>query len=63
MPDTLAYEITKLALDNPDRMKQIHAAAKETLLENWDKNTFMPFHPGTVKYLEEKGISVPDTLK
>ena len=63
MPDTLAYEITKLALDNTDRMKQIHAAAKETLLENWDKNTFMPFHPGTVKYLEEKGISVPDTLK
>jgi TRAP transporter TAXI family solute receptor len=63
MPDTLAYEITKLALDNPDRMVQIHAAAKETLLENWDKNTFMPFHPGAVKYLEEKGISVPDTLK
>jgi TRAP transporter TAXI family solute receptor len=63
MPDTLAYEITKLALDNPDRMVQIHAAAKETLLENWDKNTFMPFHPGAVKYLEEKGITVPDTLK
>lgn len=63
MPDSLAYEITKLALDNPDRMKQIHAAASETLLENWDKNTFMPFHPGAVKYLEEKGITVPDTLK
>ena len=63
MPESLAYEITKLAMDNPDRMKQIHAAAKETLLENWDKNTFMPFHPGAVKYLEEKGITVPDTLK
>lgn len=63
MPDTLAYEISKLALDNPERMVQIHAAAKETLLENWDKNTFMPFHPGTVKYLEEKGVSVPDALK
>jgi TRAP transporter TAXI family solute receptor len=63
MPDTLAYEITKLALDNPDRMVQIHAAAEETVLENWDKNTFMPFHPGTVKYLEEKGITVPDKLK
>ncbi|MEF3047729.1 TAXI family TRAP transporter solute-binding subunit [Pseudotabrizicola sp. L79] len=63
MPESLAYEITKLALDNPERMVQIHAAAAETLLENWDKNTFMPFHPGTVKYLEEKGITVPDNLK
>lgn len=63
MPDTLAYEITKLAMENPDRMKQIHAAAKETLLANWDKNTFMPFHPGAAKYLEEKGISVPAKLK
>jgi TRAP transporter TAXI family solute receptor len=63
MPDSLAYEITKLAMENPVRMMQIHAAASETLLENWDKNTFMPFHPGAVKYLEEKGLSVPDTLK
>ncbi len=63
MPDSLAYEITKLAMENPDRMVQIHAAASETLLANWDKNTFMPFHPGAVKYLEEKGITVPDNLK
>ncbi|QCO54991.1 TAXI family TRAP transporter solute-binding subunit [Pseudorhodobacter turbinis] len=63
MPDSLAYEITKLAMDNPDRMVQIHSAARETLLENWDKNTFMTFHPGAVKYLEEKGLTVPDNLK
>jgi TRAP transporter TAXI family solute receptor len=63
MPESLAYEITKLALDNNDRMLQIHATAKETKIDNWDKNTFMPFHPGAVKYLAEKGITVPDTLK
>ena len=63
MPESLAYEITKLAMENPDRMVQIHAAASETLLENWAKNTFMPFHPGAIRYLEEKGITVPDTLK
>ncbi|HMO70139.1 MAG TPA: TAXI family TRAP transporter solute-binding subunit [Paracoccaceae bacterium] len=63
MPETLAYEITKLAMENPDRMVQIHAAASETLLENWDKNTFMPYHPGAVRYFEEKGIAIPDTLK
>jgi hypothetical protein len=63
MPETLAYEITKLAMENPDRMVQIHAAAKETLLENWDKNSFMPYHPGAVKYFTEKGITIPDNLK
>lgn len=63
MPESLAYEITKLAMENPDRMVQIHAAAKETLLENWDKNTFMPYHPGAVRYFTEKGIVIPDALK
>lgn len=63
MPESLAYEITKLAMGNTDRMIQIHAAAKETLSENWDKNTFMPFHPGAVRYFEEIGITIPDTLR
>jgi TRAP transporter TAXI family solute receptor len=63
MPESMIYEIVKLVLDNNDRMLQIHSAAKDTLLENWDKNSFMPYHPGAVKYLEEKGISVPDKLK
>lgn len=63
MPDSMIYEIVKLVLENNARMTQIHSAAKDTLLENWDKNTFMPYHPGAVKYLEEKGIAVPDDLK
>ena len=62
MPDSLAYEITKLALDNNERMVQIHSAAIETLIENWDKNTFMPFHPGAIRYYEEQGIDIPDEL-
>jgi len=63
MPDSLAYEITKLAMENSDRMVQIHAAASETLLENWDKNTFMPYHPGAVQYFTEAGITIPDNLQ
>lgn len=63
MPDSLAYEITKLAMENPDRMVQIHAAASETLAEHWDKNTFMPYHPGAVQYFTEAGITIPDTLQ
>ncbi|MFK7889425.1 MAG: TAXI family TRAP transporter solute-binding subunit [Granulosicoccus sp.] len=63
MPDSLAYEIVRLAMENPDRMKQIHAAAKETLPEHVDKNTFMTFHPGAVKWFEENGYKIPDNLK
>jgi TRAP transporter TAXI family solute receptor len=63
LPESLAYEITKLVLENNERMMQIHSAAEDTLIDNWDKNSFMPFHPGTVRYLEEKGFTVPDNLK
>lgn len=63
MPDSLAYEVTKLALENQPRMVQIHASAKATVPENWDKNTFLPFHPGALRYYEEKGIQIPENLK
>ncbi|WP_094463626.1 TAXI family TRAP transporter solute-binding subunit [Pannonibacter phragmitetus] len=63
MPETLAYEITKLVMENNDRMVQIHATAAETIAENIDKNSFLPFHPGAVRYYEEKGITIPDALK
>lgn len=63
MPESLAYEITKLALENNPRMVQIHATAKATVPENWNKNTFLPFHPGAARYYDEKGIQIPDNLK
>ena len=63
LPESLAYEIVKLVLENNDRMVQIHAAAKTTLIENWDKNGFLPFHPGAVRYLEEQGVTVPAHLR
>lgn len=63
MSESLAYEIVKLAMENPDRMTQVHAAAKETLPEHFDKNTFMKFHPGAVRWFEENGYTIPDNLK
>lgn len=63
MPDSLAYEITKLAMTNNERMTTIHAAAKETLPENVLKNAVLPFHPGAVQWFEENGYTIPDNLK
>jgi len=63
LPESFVYEIMTTVLDNHDRMLQIHNAAAQTLPENMKHNTFLPFHPGAVRYYEEKGFSVPDELK
>lgn len=64
MPETLAYEITSLVLNNNDRMVQIHAAAAATLIENAvPNNSFLPFHPGAIRFLEENGVEVPANLR
>jgi uncharacterized protein len=62
LSDDLAYRVTKAVLENNDAMVKGHAAAKETVIGNWKANTFLPFHPGAVRYYKEKGISLPANL-
>ena len=63
MPESLAYEITKMVMENNERMMQIHAAARATLPENYLNNGFLPFHPGAVRWFEENGFEIPAELK
>lgn len=63
MPESLAYEITKLVMEGNEAMMQIHATAVETLPENVDKNTFLPYHPGAVRYFDEVGVEIPAELR
>ncbi|MCZ8015681.1 MAG: TAXI family TRAP transporter solute-binding subunit [Limnobacter sp.] len=63
LPESFVYEATKAVLDNNPKMQTIHKGARTTLAENWDKNTFIPFHPGAVKYYEEKGFKIPANLQ
>lgn len=58
----MAYKITKAVLENNEALVKGHASAKETLIQNWNRNAFMPFHPGAVKYYKEKGITIPANL-
>jgi uncharacterized protein len=62
VPEDLVYAVTKAVLENNPAMVKGHAAAKETVLENWTRNTFLPFHPGTLRYFKEKGITIPKNL-
>lgn len=63
MPESLAYEITKLVMENNDRMLQVHATAAETVPANVDKNSFLPYHPGAVRYFDEIGVQIPADLR
>lgn len=59
LPDSLAYEITKLVLEDNERMRAIHASAAQSRIENWSGNSVLPFHAGAVRYLLEQGIDLP----
>ena len=63
MPASLAYEITKLVMENNARMVQVHAAARTTLVENVGNNSFLPFHGGAVQYYDEKGVEIAAELR
>ncbi|PMR69172.1 TAXI family TRAP transporter solute-binding subunit [Halomonas heilongjiangensis] len=63
MPESLVYEVTKTVMENNERMVQIHGAASETLPENVEHNTFLPWHPGAVRWFEENGYEIPEDLR
>ncbi len=62
-PESLVYEIIDTIMNNNEQMLQIHGAAVETLPENYSHNTFIPFHPGAVKWFEENGYDIPEDLR
>jgi TRAP transporter TAXI family solute receptor len=62
LDQNLVYEITKTVLENHSAMVQGHAAAKHTVIKNVDKNGFLPFHPGALRYYKEKGVNIPSDL-
>jgi uncharacterized protein len=62
LPDDLVYQLVKAVHENQPRLAKAHASARETVPENVVKNTFLPFHPGAVRYYREVGIKIPEPL-
>jgi TRAP-type uncharacterized transport system substrate-binding protein len=62
LPEDFVFELVKAVMTQNPRMVQATAAARETLAENWNKNTFLPFHPGAAKWFRENGFAIPDNL-
>lgn len=59
LPVSLAYEITRLVLEDNERMRAIHPSAAQSRIENWSGNSVLPFHAGAVRYFLEQGIDLP----
>jgi uncharacterized protein len=62
LPDDLVYQLVKASFENQPRLVKATSAARDTLPQNVVKNTFLPFHPGAVRYYREIGMSIPDSL-
>lgn len=62
LPDDLAYQLVKAVFENQPRLVKATSAASETIPQNALKDTFLPFHPGAVRYYREIGIKIPDAL-
>jgi hypothetical protein len=62
LPDDLVYRIVKAAYDKHALLVQGHSAARETIAANINRDTFLPIHPGAVRYYREVGIDVPAAL-
>lgn len=62
LPESFVYEATAAVMGQHDKMMSIHKAARTTLPQNADKNTFIPWHPGAAKWFRENGQTIPDDL-
>lgn len=58
--EELAYNITKAIYDNIAELIAVHPAANDTTVQFSVDSTPIPFHPGTIRYLEEVGATLQD---
>jgi TRAP transporter TAXI family solute receptor len=62
LPDDLVYQLVKAVFEGQPRLQKAHPVARETIPQNAVKDTFLPFHPGAIRYYREVGIKIPDEL-
>ncbi|MEM6677544.1 MAG: TAXI family TRAP transporter solute-binding subunit [Pseudomonadota bacterium] len=63
LPESFVYAVVDTVMSQNPKMVEIHKAAVETLPENFDKNSIIPWHPGAVRWFEENGFDIPDDLQ
>ena len=63
LPESFVEAVVDVVMSDNARMVNIHKAAGETVVENWDKNKVMMWHPGAAKWFKENaGADIPDDM-
>jgi TRAP transporter TAXI family solute receptor len=62
LPDDLVYQLVKAVFENQPRLMEATLTARDTVPKNVDKDTFLPFHPGAIRYYREIGLEIPHAL-
>jgi TRAP transporter TAXI family solute receptor len=55
LPDDLVYNVVRAVFENHEEMMEAHAAAAATVPANVDRNSFLPLHPGAIRYYRQVG--------
>lgn len=62
--DDLAYQLVRTAFEHKDVLAATHPSTAKFFDEQQILEVAsVPLHPGAIRYYEEKGLTVPDTLK
>lgn len=63
LPDELVYNLTKTLFESNEFLQKIHPFAKYSTPENAVGKTPIALHPGAIRAIEEKGVTVPANLR
>jgi TRAP transporter TAXI family solute receptor len=55
LQDDLVYNVVRTVFENHEEMMEAHAAAAATVPANIDRNSFLPLHPGAIRYYRQIG--------
>jgi uncharacterized protein len=55
LPDDLVYNVVRAVFENNEEMLEATAAAAATVPANLDRNSFLPLHPGAIRYYRQIG--------
>ena len=63
LPDDVVYSITRTIFENQSYLVDIHQAAAALSLEGALSGLAVPLHPGAVRFFEQRGLSIPSSLR
>jgi TRAP transporter TAXI family solute receptor len=55
LPADLVYNIVRVVFEKHEEMMEVHASAAATVPANMERNTFLPLHPGAIRFYRQIG--------